>query len=245
MPMPLSTWIEVDLDRFAHESPGDSGEPRRHVRDSCWWSRRTPTDTERVEMAESAAREGVTHLGVATLHEGLQLRASGCLRAIIVALAARASRDRRGLAAATRADDLRCRGSPARCRDASRRLAIPAVCHVEIDTGMGRIGVRAEAAEAFLVMLHEQPGLRLASLYTHFPDADAADLAFARGQVARFRQLLERLEALGLRPPRVACREQRGRGQRARGPIRLGADRAARLWTSCARHGRRAARARP
>jgi alanine racemase len=31
--------------------------------------------------------------------------------------------------------------------------------------------------------------LRLASLYTHFPDADAADIAFAEDQIRRFRDL--------------------------------------------------------
>src|SRR5207237_1429270 len=55
--------------------------------------------------------------------------------------------------------------------------------HVEVDTGMGRIGVREEEAEGFLALAAALPGLRLASVYTHFPDADADDLSFARVQV--------------------------------------------------------------
>jgi alanine racemase len=48
---------------------------------------------------------------------------------------------------------------------------------------MGRTGMRVEDAESFLEDLLTLPGLRLASLYTHFPDADAGTSGFAHDQV--------------------------------------------------------------
>src|SRR5207249_1497128 len=87
---------------------------------------------------------------------------------------------------------------------------IPVRFHVEIDTGMGRIGVREEHAESFIAAVSALPGLRLASVYTHFPDADASDLAFAKAQVERFTALLRRLEARGLQPPRVHAANSAG-----------------------------------
>src|SRR5439155_9822632 len=83
-------------------------------------------------------------------------------------------------------------------------------CHVEVDTGMGRTGVREGEALEFLSSLGALPGLRLASVYTHFPDADTEDLAFTREQAARFRALIERLGERGIRPPRVHAANSAG-----------------------------------
>ncbi len=213
MPMPVSTWVEVDLDRFASNL--------RAIR-ALLGSRRgaRPADLflvvkadayghGAVEMAEAGALEGVACLGVATLHEGIQLRQAGC-RLPIVALSPLlpAEIDE---AIAHGLDPTVCDLDFARAlSEAAAREGHPVRVHVEIDTGMGRIGVRAEEAEEFLAALVALPGLRLASLYTHFPDADAEDLAFARGQVSAFQALLERLAARGIRAPRLHASNSAG-----------------------------------
>jgi alanine racemase len=79
----------------------------------------------------------------------------------------------------------------------------PVRFHVEVDTGMGRIGVLEEEAERFLEQAGALPGLRLASVYTHFPDADAEDREFSLDQERRFRELIARLAARGIHAPRV------------------------------------------
>jgi alanine racemase len=94
--------------------------------------------------------------------------------------------------------------------DAALRAERPVRCHVEVDTGMGRTGVALEGAEEFIAALTDLPGLRLASVYTHFPDADAEDLAFTSEQVGRFGALIERLEARGMAPPRVHAANSAG-----------------------------------
>jgi alanine racemase len=161
------------------------------------------------EMAAAAESVGVTQLGVATLHEGVQLRMAGC-RLPIVALSP--------LLPAEIEDAVANGIDPTVCDDAfaeelSRaavRAGRPVRFHVEVDTGMGRVGVREEFVEEFLARVTALPGLRLASLYSHFPDADAEDLGFARDQVKRLNALLERLAARGLRPPRVHASNSAG-----------------------------------
>jgi alanine racemase len=206
--MPVSTWVEVDLDRFA----ANLGEVRalaEPVRDLLLVVKADAYGHGAVEMARAAAEHGVAVLGVATLHEGIQLRQTGCTLPIIVL-----SPLLPGEIPETVAHGL----DPTVCDLAfARALSDAAVAadraqriHVEIDTGMGRIGVREDDAEPFLERVLALPGLRLASLFTHFPDADSDDLAFTRDQARRFQALLERLERRGIRAPRVHAANSAG-----------------------------------
>lgn len=206
--MPVSTWVEVDLDRFA----GNLHAIRGRIGEGCGIFLVVKADAYghgAVEMAEAAEREGVATLGVATLHEGIQLRQAGSRLPVIVLSPLLASEI--GEALAHDLDPTVCDLEFARAlSDGAREAGKPARCHVEIDTGMGRIGVREEEAEAFLAELAALPGLRVASAYTHFPDADSADLSFSRAQTARFGALLARLEKRGLRPPRAHAANSAG-----------------------------------
>lgn len=201
MGMPVSTWVEVDLDRFSANLRairtliGPDREVLLVVKADAYGH-------GAVEMAEAAEREGVAFLGVATLHEGIQLRQSG--RALPIVVLSPLLPSEIDEAVRHRLDPTVCDAAFARALSAAAVASGgPLRCHVEIDTGMGRIGVREEEAEAFLADLVALPGLRLASLYTHFPDADGADLAFSHEQTARFEALLGRLAERGIRPARV------------------------------------------
>jgi len=199
--MPVSTWVEVDLDRFA----ANLRAIRALIgtgRDIFLVVKADAYGHGAVEMAAAAAAEKVSLLGVATLHEGIQLRQAGSTLPIVVLspLLPGEIPDavEHGL------DPTVCDLAFARAlSDAARAADRPQRIHVEIDTGMGRIGVREDDAEAFLADVTALPSLRLASVFTHFPDADSEDLAFSHDQVKRFRALLDRLAARGLKPPRV------------------------------------------
>jgi alanine racemase len=85
-------------------------------------------------------------------------------------------------------------------RAAGRRLPV----HVEVDTGMGRAGVRDEAAAALVLRVHnELQDLTLDGIFTHFASADEADPSFTDRQLDRFDALLVALADLGVRPARV------------------------------------------
>lgn len=201
MPMPVSTWVEVDLDRFADNLRAIRGE----VGERCELLLVAKADAYghgAREMAAAAEAEGVSQLGVATLHEGLQLRLADSTLPIVCLSPLLTAEIEDAVAHGidpTVADD----GFARELSAAAQRARRPVRFHVEIDTGMGRIGVREDQAEDFVARVAALPGLRLASVYTHFPDADAEDLSFARAQLERFGAIVGRLGARGLRPPRV------------------------------------------
>jgi alanine racemase len=211
--MPVSTWVEVDLDRFASNLRAIrsllASRPGAPHTDLLLVVKADAYGHGAVEMAEAGEREGVACLGVATLHEGIQLRQAGC-RLPIVALSP--------MLPAEIDEAIAHELDPTVCDlEFARALSVAAVregkavrFHVEIDTGMGRIGVREPEAEEFLAALVALPGLRLASLYTHFPDADSEDLGFSHDQARRFRELIERLATRGIRAPRLHASNSAG-----------------------------------
>jgi alanine racemase len=208
MTMPVSTWVEVDLDRLTANLRAIAAHigPDREV---FLVVKADAYGHGAIEIVRAAEAVGVAHFGVATLHEGIQLREAGSRKPVTVLSPLLPSEIDEAVAHAL--DPTVCDLGFAR---ALSRAAVTAGrslrCHVEIDTGMGRIGVREDEAEAFLAELASLPGLRLASLYTHFPDADARDLGFSRGQLERFRDLLSRLAARGIRAPRVHAANSAG-----------------------------------
>jgi alanine racemase len=138
--------------------------------------------------------------GVATLEEGAELRRVGVEGRVIVfspcppldagALAASSLEP-----AVSSLDALRRFGSAA-------REGGPLSVHLEIDTGMGRLGLLAEDADRWTGELAEALRtypLRLASTFTHFHSADS-DPDATREQERRFRSALDALRAAGVDP---------------------------------------------
>ena len=208
MPLPVSTWVEVDLDRF-HANLRAVRALIGADREILLVAKADAYGHGAREMAAAAEEVGVTQLGVATLHEGVQLRLAGC-RLPIAALSPMLPAEIED-AVASAVDPSVCdEAFAAELSRAAVRAGRPVRFHVEVDTGMGRAGVHEEQVEEFIARVTALPGLRLASLYTHFPDADAADLSYSREQVRRFGALLERLERRGLRPPRAHAANSAG-----------------------------------
>jgi alanine racemase len=86
---------------------------------------------------------------------------------------------------------------------AARERGTRCTVHVEVDTGMSRMGVTPEEAPALLEAVAAEPGLELEGVYTHFARADEPDLAPCLEQVARFREVLGQARARGVSPPLV------------------------------------------
>ncbi|MBQ9727183.1 MAG: alanine racemase [Kiritimatiellae bacterium] len=82
---------------------------------------------------------------------------------------------------------------------AATRLKRTAVCHVALDTGMSRIGVRLDEAEALVPRFAALPGVRLEGLYSHFPTANVPGDPATAAQVRAVKALARRLAARGIR----------------------------------------------
>src|SRR5260370_23932520 len=83
---------------------------------------------------------------------------------------------------------------------AVRDVGHPVKAHLKVDTGMGRLGVRSDALEAFLDGIGGYPEVQWDGLMSHFANADLADALLTREQVKRFRTAHQQLLARGLSP---------------------------------------------
>lgn len=76
----------------------------------------------------------------------------------------------------------------------------PVRVHVELDSGMHRLGAAPAEAAALVKAVLEAPGVELEGLMTHLARADEADLAASREQLARFAEFLARARRDGATP---------------------------------------------
>lgn len=153
-----------------------------------------------VACARRLASEGADWFGVALPEEGIELRGAGVAEPILCL-----EGFWEGQAGALVRHNLTpvvYRLDMAEAFDrAARREGVVADVHVKIDTGMGRLGVRHEAAADFARAMQKFTNLRVDGLMTHFAAADdAAHDPFTEGQLARFRVACDAFRAAGHAP---------------------------------------------
>ncbi|MDR3184886.1 MAG: bifunctional UDP-N-acetylmuramoyl-tripeptide:D-alanyl-D-alanine ligase/alanine racemase [Prevotellaceae bacterium] len=72
----------------------------------------------------------------------------------------------------------------------------PVNIHIKVDTGMHRLGFEENDLPRLLQELHQQPQLRVASVFSHLAGADSAQFdAFTRQQIAAFRRMSAQVKA--------------------------------------------------
>jgi len=150
-----------------------------------------------VAIAHHAVRCGVSGFGVGTSAEALELRLSGIRLPILVlgtvvdcevpALLGHGVEI--GLHSIDRAHKLQLQGSQA------GRIAR---VHVNIDTGMGRLGVRPQKALELVRAVHEASHLELAGVMTHISSAEGALDPRTNEQVRIFDEALSAVRAEGM-----------------------------------------------
>jgi len=189
--MEFPTWAEVDLDRFRRNLEA--------IRAATGGTRRILLVVKAdayghgaVEIARHAVLNGVSMLGVATLHEGIELRGAGIAAPIVVLSPSLLSE----------VDEIiEHRLTPCvatlpfaeRLSERCQAHQVIARYHVEIDTGMGRTGVSDGEAVPFMERLGTLPNLVLEGAFTHFPDADRGDTEQTEAQLTRYHAVLRDL----------------------------------------------------
>ncbi|HSK46633.1 MAG TPA: alanine racemase [Coriobacteriia bacterium] len=152
-----------------------------------------------VEVARAALSAGATHLGVATVAEGVALREAG-LSAPLHVLSeppetSIATVLEHGLVPTLYTHEF----AAALGHAAALRGAI-APFHLKVDTGMNRIGVRAEDAPRFAAGLAGIPAIRLEGTFTHFATADVPGDWDVSRQLERFSDALAAMRTEGVEP---------------------------------------------
>ncbi|MBR5227331.1 MAG: alanine racemase [Clostridia bacterium] len=76
--------------------------------------------------------------------------------------------------------------------------------HIEIDTGMGRTGIKANQIEEFIQEAKKYPNIQIEGIYTHFSCSDD-DCDFTKIQILKFNEAYEKAKNLGIEFKYVHC----------------------------------------
>ncbi len=148
-------------------------------------------------LARTALAEGVSSLGVATITEGIQLRQAGITAPILILGAAHRPEEIDAIAH-WRLQPTLC--SPEQALNFSRQVTRSLTVHLNIDTGMSRLGPLWQQGEAFIEFVQSLPNLDIASIYSHLATADDPDTTVMKHQLSRYNELLQRLSCNGMSP---------------------------------------------
>lgn len=160
-------------------------------------------------VCHTLSRAGVDMFGVAMTEEAVDLRAADISEPIVLLtrvpvedVGALLEHD---VTACVAAEDFAVELSRAALQ---RNARVPA--HVNVDTGMHRMGLPWQSAAGSILRIARLAGLRITGVFSHFACSDADDLAFCREQVRRFRSVLGQLRRAGMEPPLVHMANSNG-----------------------------------
>jgi alanine racemase len=138
--------------------------------------------------------------GVATVEEGVELRRAGVTRPILV-MSGFWTRQEVELLEFNLTATIQNLESLRALDRAAREAGKTAPVHLEIDTGIGRMGILPDALPAFLEGLSTAKNLHLDGLMTHFSSADMPERAdFTESQIARHATAWDAVTAAGFAP---------------------------------------------
>lgn len=153
-----------------------------------------------VPVARHMVKCGADYLGVAFLEEGILLRREGITTPILV-LGGIAGEQ---IPLFLKHDLTITAPSVEKLRlidEAAAALGVKARVHLKIDTGMERIGIHYYSAGQLLEASLQCRHVEVEGIYSHFANADAADLSHARLQLERFFDVLTFYEKRSLPVP--------------------------------------------
>jgi len=193
------TWAEIDLAALAHnfhvikDQVGTDTKILAAVKANAYGH-------GAVECARRLESEGADWFGVALPEEGIELRKAGITRPILClggfwAGQETALLEHKLTPVAYRLDTIESLDRAA--RDANTTANV----HLKIDTGMGRLGVRADAVGEFCDALTRFKNISVEGLMTHLAAADdEAKQEFTEDQLSKFESAIAAFRERGFQP---------------------------------------------
>jgi len=193
------TWAEIDLGAIAHNFK----EVRRLVGNRVKIMAIVKANAYghgMVEVSRLLAKAGAAYIGVATVDEALALRKNNIKTPILIMgsiLPREAEAAIKNNITLTVAD----KGFLRMVEAKARRLKAKAKVHIEVDTGMGRMGIWHEDDVLSLAQKADTSDyIDLEGIYTHFSSA-ARDKVYTYYQMESFERILRQLWEKGIRIP--------------------------------------------
>jgi alanine racemase len=193
-------WAEIDLDAIRHNASvlAELAAPAA----LCAVVKAAGYGHGAVPVADAALAGGATHLAVALVEEGRQLRDAGIAAPILVLSQPPPAAMAEIVAAELTPSLYTDAGADAlveAVRSAGRRSPLPV--HVKVDTGMHRVGVGPADAVALARRIAAEPALQLDGIFTHLAVADELDDPYTDAQLDCFEEVIVGLAAAGIEPP--------------------------------------------
>ena len=147
--------------------------------------------------AKTLLAAGGDELGVATVDEGIELRQSGIGAPILVVAGVYADQLEQFFAHSLTPViyDL---SSLTELEAAVKKRGTTLNVHLKIDTGMGRLGLRASEIESWLPQLNALRAIKIDGVFSHFSTAESVDGDYTRNQLETFTGVVTRLRATGM-----------------------------------------------
>jgi len=142
--------------------------------------------------------EGVAMLACADVDEGVALREAGVAGPILIFGALGVS-DLEGIFSHRLTPTISSPWAGRALAAAAAERQVVLGCHVKIDTGMHRLGLRHDNLRRTLPSILEAPSLRVDALYTHFASADEPEAEHFAQQQEHFTAARDIAAGLGLR----------------------------------------------
>ena len=202
-------WAEIDLDALDHNIRhlGDVARP------AAVWAvvKADAYGHGAAAVAEQALRSGAAGLCVALVQEGIELRRAGIDAPILVFSEQPPDQIPEMIATGLTPTVYSTAAADAVAEAARSPEGLTCDVHVEIDTGMQRVGAPpSQASELMAHIASLAPAVRAAGVYTHLACADDPDAAANAEQLASFDDVLAALDAAGMRPPLVHAANSAG-----------------------------------
>ncbi len=151
-------------------------------------------------VARTLERAGIDGICVALLEEGIELREAGIKAPILVMGGYYGDAWSEVLARKLTPVVYEPSQIEAIAREIRFFEAPPLGVHLKVDTGMARLGVRADRVEEMFNAFDAYPEVKLQGLMTHFANADTGDMAFTDEQCALFDATVELARRRGHSP---------------------------------------------
>jgi alanine racemase len=152
--------------------------------------------------AMALQQAGATMLAVADIEEGIVLRNAGVTAEILIFGALGVS-DVAGVFEHRLTPTISTPGAGRSLQAAAATRGLRLGCHLKIDTGMNRLGLRFDNLEHTLPELVASGHLDINAVYTHFATADDLEYPLFQTQRERFKHVLSQLPRFGIHPKLV------------------------------------------
>jgi len=145
-----------------------------------------------VPVTRRLVREGVTNFAVARLAEALELRNAGIEENILIFGSLFPDEMEHAFANGIQVT-ITDNADIDTAMEIAKRRSLYSRVHLNIDTGMGRVGIPYDQAQSAIIKLVNIDQIKLEGIYTHFATSDEKDKGYSRLQISRFNSVLDGL----------------------------------------------------